>query len=90
MSTVDPIASGVRAAPEARSAYRAFRPITSRWMDNDVYGHINNVVYYSFFDTAVNGHLIDAGALDIHAGTVIGLLLLLFCPWLVLEIRAPG
>ena len=75
MSTVDPIASGVRAAPEARSAYRAFRPITSRWMDNDVYGHINNVVYYSFFDTAVNGHLIDAGALDIHAGTVIGLVI---------------
>ena len=75
MSTVGPIASGVRAAPEARSAYRAFRPITSRWMDNDVYGHINNVVYYSFFDTAVNGHLIDAGALDIHAGTVIGLVI---------------
>ena len=75
MSTVDPIASGVRAAPEARSAYRAFRPITSRWMDNDVYGHVNNVVYYSFFDTAVNGHLIDAGALDIHAGMVIGLVI---------------
>jgi acyl-CoA thioester hydrolase len=42
-------------------------------MDNDVYGHVNNVVYYSFFDTAVNGLLVDAGALDIHAGEVIGL-----------------
>ncbi|MBT9599231.1 MAG: acyl-CoA thioesterase [Vitreoscilla sp.] len=75
MSTVEPTVSGVRAAPEARSAYRAFRPITTRWMDNDVYGHINNVVYYSFFDTAVNGHLIEVGALDIHAGTVIGLVI---------------
>lgn len=42
-------------------------------MDNDVYGHVNNVVYYSFFDTAVNRYLIEAGALDIHAGAVIGL-----------------
>lgn len=42
-------------------------------MDNDVYGHVNNVVYYSYFDTAVNRHLIEAGALDLHAGAVIGL-----------------
>jgi acyl-CoA thioester hydrolase len=42
-------------------------------MDNDVYGHVNNVVYYSFFDTAVNGLLVEAGVLDIHAGAVIGL-----------------
>jgi len=42
-------------------------------MDNDVYGHVNNVVYYSWFDTAVNRYLIESGALDIHAGTVIGL-----------------
>ncbi len=42
-------------------------------MDNDVYGHVNNVVYYSYFDTAVNRYLIEAGALDIHAGAVIGL-----------------
>jgi acyl-CoA thioester hydrolase len=62
-----------RARPEGREAYRLFRPISSRWMDNDLYGHINNVVYYSFFDTAVNGYLIEAGALDIHAGEVIGL-----------------
>lgn len=56
-----------------RTAYAAHRAITTRWMDNDVYGHINNVVYYSFFDTAVNGLLMDAGVLDIHQGGVIGL-----------------
>ncbi|HEY8356054.1 MAG TPA: thioesterase family protein, partial [Ramlibacter sp.] len=59
--------------PEARSAYRAFRAISTRWMDNDAYGHVNNVVYYSWFDTAVNAHLIDAGVLDIHHGATIGL-----------------
>ena len=64
-----------RPQPQPRSAYRAFRSISSRWMDNDVYGHINNVVYYSYFDTAVNGHLIDAGALDIEAGATIGLVI---------------
>ncbi len=42
-------------------------------MDNDVYGHVNNVVYYSWFDTAVNGYLIESGAIDIHEGAVIGL-----------------
>lgn len=56
-----------------RDAYAYFRPIPTRWADNDVYGHINNVVYYSWFDTAVNAYLIEAGALDIHAGEVIGL-----------------
>jgi acyl-CoA thioester hydrolase len=61
--------------PEPRSAYRAFRAITTRWMDNDVYGHVNNVVYYSWFDTAVNAHLIEQGALDIHSGTTIGLVI---------------
>ena len=64
-----------RPAPELRSAYRAFRPITTRWADNDVYGHVNNVVYYSWFDTAVNAHLIDHGVLDIHTGKTIGLVI---------------
>ena len=59
--------------PEGREAYKAFRAITTRWMDNDAYGHVNNVVYYSWFDTVVNAHLIEEGALDIHAGEVIGL-----------------
>src|SRR3954470_9533714 len=64
-----------RPRAEPRSAYRAFRDIATRWSDNDVYGHVNNVVYYSWFDTAVNGLLIDRGALDIHAGSVIGLVI---------------
>lgn len=65
--------SAARPAPENRSAYPVFRPITTRWMDNDVYGHVNNVVYYSWFDTAVNAWLIERGVLDIHHGTTIGL-----------------
>jgi acyl-CoA thioester hydrolase len=53
-------------------AYRYFVPITTRWMDNDVYGHVNNVTYYSYFDSAANQYLIEHG-LDIHASPVIGL-----------------
>ncbi len=64
-----------RPHPEPRSAYRHFRPIQTRWADNDAYGHVNNVVYYAWFDTAVNGYLIEAGALDIHAGATIGLVI---------------
>lgn len=64
-----------RPAPQPRSAYAAFRSISTRWSDNDVYGHVNNVVYYSWFDTAVNAHLIEQGALDIHAGETIGLVI---------------
>lgn len=60
---------------EARSAYKVFRSISTRWMDNDVYGHVNNVVYYSWFDTAVNAYLIEQGALDIHQGETIGLVI---------------
>lgn len=56
-----------------RSYFAHFVPITTRWMDNDVYGHVNNVVYYSFFDTAVNQFLIEQGALDIENGASIGL-----------------
>jgi acyl-CoA thioester hydrolase len=52
--------------------YRHRRDITTRWMDNDVYGHVNNVQYYSYFDTVINAYLIRAGGLDIHAGAVIG------------------
>ncbi len=62
-----------RPSPEPRSAYRYLRAIPTRWMDNDVYGHVNNVTYYSYFDTVVNGYLIEKGALDIAASTVIGL-----------------
>ncbi len=62
-----------RPQPLTRADFRVWRTLTTRWMDNDVYGHVNNVVYYSWFDTAVNAHLIESGALDIHAGEVIGL-----------------
>ena len=59
--------------PEPRTAYKAWRTITTRWMDNDVYGHVNNVVYYSWFDTAVNAHLIERGVLDPQGGATVGL-----------------
>jgi acyl-CoA thioester hydrolase len=61
-----------RPSPQNRSSYRAFRSIPTRWADNDMYGHVNNVVYYGWFDTAVNAHLIERGALDIHQGTTMG------------------
>ena len=56
-----------------RESYRQFDAIGTRWMDNDVYGHVNNVVYYSYFDTAINRFLVEQGGLDIAAGAVIGL-----------------
>lgn len=59
--------------PGDRSAYKHFLPMQTRWADNDVYGHVNNVAYYGYFDTIVNEYLIGAGALDIHKGAVIGL-----------------
>jgi acyl-CoA thioester hydrolase len=62
-----------RPVPSERSAYRAFRTLTTRWMDNDIYGHMNNVVHYALFDAAVNGWLIENKVLDIHGGDQIGL-----------------
>jgi acyl-CoA thioester hydrolase len=56
-----------------RSAYKVWREIGTRWSDNDSYGHVNNVVYYGWFDTAVNAWLIEVGLLDIAAGDPIGL-----------------
>jgi acyl-CoA thioester hydrolase len=56
-----------------REAYRAWREIATRWADNDAYGHVNNIIHYAWFDTAVNGWLINAGLLDIAAGDPIGL-----------------
>lgn len=68
-----------RPQPQPREAYAHFSTITTRWMDNDVYGHVNNVTYYSYFDTAVNRYLIEAGVLDIHEGEVIGLVIETHC-----------
>ncbi len=56
-----------------RGDYRHFHSIATRWMDNDAYGHVNNVVYYSYFDTVVNEYLIRAGVLDVERSDVIGL-----------------
>ncbi len=66
---------------ETLADYPAHLPIQTRWMDNDVYGHVNNVVYYSWFDTAVNRFLIDAGVLDIARSEVIGLVVATECAY---------
>ncbi len=65
--------------PPSRDAFRVFRSITTRWSDNDVYGHLNNVLYYSFFDTAVNAWLIEQGLLDIDHGPTISLVVETSC-----------
>lgn len=62
-----------------RSEYRHFMPLQTRWMDNDLYGHVNNVIYYSYFDTLLNRYLIDHGGLDIHDGPVIGIAVETLC-----------
>jgi acyl-CoA thioester hydrolase len=59
--------------PERIENYPYIVPITTRWMDNDVYGHVNNVAYYSYFDTAANHFLIHEGGLDIHASPIVAL-----------------
>lgn len=64
-----------------RGDYRHFQPIITRWHDNDVYGHVNNVTYYSFFDTAVNTYLIEQGRLDIHNGEVVGFVVSSACDY---------
>lgn len=58
---------------KTRSDFRYFIDLGTRWSDNDIYGHVNNVMYYSYFDTTANRYLIDEGGLDIHAGNIIGL-----------------
>jgi acyl-CoA thioester hydrolase len=68
-------AHNLRPQPGTRGDYAVFRTIGTRWMDNDAYGHVNNVVYYSWFDTAVNAYLIEQGVLDIHQGDTIGLVI---------------
>ena len=62
-----------RPAPTHRAGYPHFLPITTRWMDNDIYGHVNNVVYYSYFDTVIGHFLMSAAGLDPHNGTVVGM-----------------
>lgn len=64
-----------------RVDYRQFQPIVTRWHDNDIYGHVNNVVYYSYFDSAVNAYLIEHGGLDIHDGEVVGFVVSSACDY---------
>jgi acyl-CoA thioester hydrolase len=70
-----------REAAQTRADFPHFLEITTRLMDNDVYGHVNNVIYYSFFDTVVNRYLIDNGALDYVKGAVIGLVVETRCSY---------
>lgn len=65
-----------------RDDYPHFVEVPTRWMDNDVYGHVNNVLYYAFFDTAINRYLIAQGGLDITAGEVIGVAAETHCQFL--------
>lgn len=71
-----------RPTPHRRSDYVHLQPITTRWMDNDAYGHINNVVYFAYFDTVVNTYLIERGALDIQKSAVIGLVVDVGCQYM--------
>ncbi|MEO4044244.1 thioesterase family protein [Hoeflea sp. CAU 1731] len=70
-----------RPSPYTRSDFQLFRPLQTRWSDNDIYGHMNNVVHYLLFDTAVNGWLIDRGLLDIRNGDTIGLVVETGCQY---------
>ena len=64
-----------------RAAFRVFRPIPTRWHDNDVYGHVNNVVYYAWFDTAVNSWLIENGFLDVSTSASVGMVVETGCTY---------
>jgi acyl-CoA thioester hydrolase len=70
-----------RVEPHRLADYPYAREITTRWMDNDAYGHVNNVVYFSYFDTVVNTMLIERGALDIEKSSVIGLVVETGCQY---------
>lgn len=65
----------------SKSEYKYFVPITTRWMDNDIYGHVNNVTYYSYFDTAANQYLIEKGGLDIHNAAIVGFVVASTCEY---------
>lgn len=68
-------------ATTTRADYKHVLPLQTRWADNDIYGHVNNVAYYGYFDTIVNEYLISEGALDIHDGAVIGLVVETGCKY---------
>jgi acyl-CoA thioester hydrolase len=78
-----------RSEPHRLAAYPRRQAITTRWMDNDAYGHVNNAVYYSYFDTVVNTWLVEQGLLDIHRGASIGLVVETGCQYFA-ELSYPG
>ncbi|MCC7016444.1 MAG: acyl-CoA thioesterase [Rhodospirillales bacterium] len=69
-------------AAETRARYRHFMPLQTRWADNDIYGHVNNVTYYAYFDTVINCYLIERGGLDISGGDVVGFAVETMCHFL--------
>ena len=71
----------MRPVPTTRAHYRAFSTLTTRWIDNDIYGHMNNAVHYQLFDTAVNGHLLEQGVLDLKLGKTIFLVVETGCQY---------
>jgi acyl-CoA thioester hydrolase len=75
------MANAAPETPETRDRYRHFLVIPTRWMDNDIYGHVNNVVYYSYVDTIVNRYLVEEGGLDIHRSEVIGIVVDSHCTY---------
>ena len=77
-----------RMQPDTRSRYAHFVELTTRWLDNDVYRHVNNVVYYSFFDTAVNQYMLAAGVLDFEASVTVSLVVETGCTFFA-PIRFP-
>ena len=70
-----------REAPARRSAFKTWRRFTTRWADNDAYGHVNNTIFYQWFDSAVNGWLVERGLLDIQAGDPIALVVETRCSY---------
>ena len=70
------------AKQERRAHYKHHRRIPTRWRDNDVYHHINNVIYYEFFDTVINGYLMEAGGLDYGGGDIVGFAVETHCQFL--------
>ena len=73
--------TSVKQQPPGRERFRAFEQIQTRWHDNDVYQHVNNVIYYAFFDTAVNKVLVDRGVLDVAGSPVVGLVIETQCKY---------
>ncbi len=70
-----------RPVPNSRSDYVVFQTITTRWFDNDIYGHMNNAVHYQLFDTAVNGHLMSAGVLELKTSPSVFLVVQTSCDY---------